>query len=58
MHDTASAGHKDVVELLVAKGADVGAKGKQGNTPSHSAVSGAMGREFMIDVGQLNSHRL
>ncbi len=31
-------GHKEVVELLIDKGADVNAKGKYGGTPLHSAA--------------------
>jgi ankyrin repeat protein len=34
----ASAGHKDIAELLLAKGADVNAKGRKGYTPLHEAA--------------------
>ena len=33
MHYAASVGHKDVVELLIAKDADVNAKNRKGKTP-------------------------
>ena len=32
-------GHIDVVELLLAKGADVNAKGRDGFTPLHAAIT-------------------
>ncbi|MHC4464267.1 MAG: ankyrin repeat domain-containing protein [Planctomycetota bacterium] len=38
LHLAAEKGHKDVVELLVAKGADIGAKDTDGDTPLHSAA--------------------
>ena len=33
LHDAASMGHKEIVELLLAKGANVNAKNNYGNTP-------------------------
>jgi len=54
----ARSGARKSVQLLISKGADVGAKDEQGNTPLQSVASGATGREFIIDVGQLNSYRL
>ena len=33
LHDAAYAGHKETVELLIAKGADVNAKDEDGDTP-------------------------
>jgi len=42
LHSTAAYGHKDVVELLLAKGADVNAKDINRGTPLHSAAGGAI----------------
>ena len=39
MHLAAYGGHKEVAELLIAKGADVNAKGKVGLTPLHWAIT-------------------
>ncbi|MBT3841261.1 MAG: ankyrin repeat domain-containing protein [Verrucomicrobia bacterium] len=33
MHETARSGRKEVVELLIANGADVNAKNRNGDTP-------------------------
>ena len=38
MHWTASAGHKEIAELLIANGADVNAKNVDGQTPLDVAV--------------------
>ncbi len=38
LHIAAGAGHKKIVELLIAKGADVNAKGKYGETPVQFAA--------------------
>ena len=42
MHKAAEGGHKEIVELLIAKGADVNAKGEsgwlKGRTPLDSAI--------------------
>jgi hypothetical protein len=38
LHWAAKKGYKDVAELLIAKGADVNAKNKNGSTPLHMAV--------------------
>jgi ankyrin repeat protein len=40
LHQAASSGAKDVVELLIAKGADVNAKANNGETPLHRAAEG------------------
>ena len=37
LHETARSGRKEVVELLIAKGADVNAKDVDGKTPLNSA---------------------
>ncbi len=39
LHVAIQAGHYDIVELLIEKGADVNAKNVHGNTPLHTAVS-------------------
>jgi cytohesin len=39
LHEAASRGHKEIVQLLIAKGANVKAKTDDGNTPLHSAVA-------------------
>ena len=41
LHDAAYRGHENVVELLLAKGADVNAKGNSDRTPLHNAASGS-----------------
>jgi ankyrin repeat protein len=33
MHAAAAGGHKDIVELLLTKGADINIKDRQGQTP-------------------------
>jgi ankyrin repeat protein len=38
LHIAAREGHKEIVELLIAKGADVNAMDKDGNTPLDSAI--------------------
>ena len=38
LHNAARNGHKEIVELLIAKGADVDAKDEDGWTPLHWAV--------------------
>ena len=38
MHWAAARGHKEVAELLIAEGADVNAKGDDGNTPLGTAI--------------------
>ena len=40
MHNAATYGHKEVVELLIAEGADVNGKGEGGGTPLHYAALG------------------
>ena len=40
MHHAAKYGRKEVVELLIAKGADVNAKRNNGQTPLHRAAGG------------------
>jgi ankyrin repeat protein len=37
LHYTAGRGHRETAELLIAKGADVNAKGADGKTPLDSA---------------------
>ena len=39
MHYAAGRGHRETAELLIAKGADVNAKGADGKTPLDSADS-------------------
>ena len=39
LHEAASRGHKEIVQLLIAKGANVKAKTDDGNTPLHSAAA-------------------
>jgi ankyrin repeat protein len=43
LHLAAEAGNKEIVELLIAKGADVNAKDKRGRTPLFGAA--ALGRK-------------
>ena len=38
LHETARSGRKEVVELLIANGADVNAKNRNGDTPLDSAI--------------------
>ena len=38
LHNAAHEGHKEVVELLILKGADVNAKDNGGNTPLDSLI--------------------
>ena len=38
LHDAVSRGHKEITELLIAKGADVNAKDKRRGTPLHNAA--------------------
>ena len=38
LHEATGAGHKEVVELLIAEGADVNAKNEDGRTPLDWAV--------------------
>ena len=40
LHFAVYYGHKEIVELLIAKGAEVNAKDKNGWTPLHLAVDG------------------
>ena len=40
LHFAAGKGHKEIVELLIAKGVDVNAKDNRGGTPLHSTASG------------------
>jgi ankyrin repeat protein len=40
LHHAAGWGHKDIVELLIAEGADVNAKDDDGGTPLHEAAGG------------------
>ena len=40
LHEATIKGKKEVVELLIAKGADINAKDKDGQTPLHAAVNG------------------
>ena len=39
MHDAASNGHKEIVELLIANGADVNATTNRGETPLDWAIN-------------------
>ena len=39
MHIAANKSHKETIELLIAKGADVNEKGKYGRTPLHEAAT-------------------
>ena len=48
LHRAASEGHKEIVELLIAKGADVNAKRNDGKTPLDDAV--VMGRKEISDL--------
>ena len=38
LHYPAAKGHKEIVELIIAKGADVNAKNRVSNTPLHKAA--------------------
>jgi ankyrin repeat protein len=40
LHGAASRDHKEIAELLIAKGADVNAKNRNGSTPLHNAAIG------------------
>jgi ankyrin repeat protein len=39
LHETARSGRKEVVELLIANGADVNAKNRNGDTPLDYAIT-------------------
>jgi len=52
LHRATWDGHKEVVELLISKGADVNAKDMYGKTPLHRACEGEKGiAELLIDKG-------
>ena len=53
LHTVAINGHKEIVELLIAEGADVNAKGVVGATPLHSAAVNGHKEiaELLIDNG-------
>ena len=53
LHHAAKYGRKEVVELLIAKGADVNAKRNNGQTPLHRAAGGGHKEvaELLIDNG-------
>ena len=53
LHIAASRGHKEVAELLIAKGADVNAKDYRGNTPLHATAS--VGRREVAELLIANS---
>jgi ankyrin repeat protein len=40
LHEAAASGHKEIVELLIAEGADVNAKDAIGTTPLDQAIRG------------------
>jgi len=50
LHDAAGKGHKEVAELLIAKGADVSAKNNRGFTPLHHAATKKLA-ELLITEG-------
>ena len=50
MHIAAGSGHKEAVELLIAKGAGVNAKTEVGVTPLHSAATKEIA-ELLIAAG-------
>ena len=53
LHLAADQGYKEIVELLIAKGADVNAKNKFGSTPMHKAARRGQKEvnELLIDNG-------
>jgi ankyrin repeat protein len=53
LHDAADGGHKEVAELLIAKGADVNAKDYRVRTPLHLAAASGRNEsaKLLIDKG-------
>jgi ankyrin repeat protein len=54
LHDAAWTGNKEIAELLIAKGADVNAKDKSGDTPLLYAMSGGKWQRQMQRDNKLN----
>ncbi len=48
LHEAAAQGHKEVAELLIAKGADVNVKDDDGSTPLHKAAG--LGRKEIVEL--------
>ena len=54
LHYAVSKGHKKIVELLIAKGADVHEKAKDGTTPLHSATTKEIAELLITEGADVN----
>ena len=54
MHLAVKSGHKRIVELLIAKGADVHEKAKDGTTPLHSATTKEIAELLITEGADVN----
>ena len=54
LHYAAGKGHKKIVELLIAKGADVHEKAKDGTTPLHSATTKEIAELLITEGADVN----